>query len=258
MDNSFHRWEQHFDLPAVAHVAASRPFAWLRSGWDDLRSHPLTSLAYGAVFALAGWLILALTLDRGYLFTAAVSGFFLVAPLLAAGLYELSRRRSAGESTTFFDSFACWRRNSASLSLFGLSLAIVAIAWERLSAILFALLATGATPTDPTMFMRDILLSGDYPRLVAVWMLAGLAMAAFVFAISAVSVPMMVDKPVDIATGMMTSLKAVSSNLGAMAVWAALIVALTLVGFATLMFGLVLIMPLLGHATWHAYKDIVR
>lgn len=259
MDNSTLHWERHFDLGESVYVSATRPFAWLGMGWDDLRANPWPSLFYGVAFAFGGWLIFGLSMNRGYLFTAAASGFFLVAPLLAAGLYELSRRRATGERARLIDSFSCWRRNSGGLSMFGVSLAVVAIGWERLTVIIFALFGGAeANPADPAMFMRDILFSGDFPYLVAVWVLTGFVIAATVFALSAFAVPMLLDREVDFATAMMTSLKAVTANLGAMVVWAALIVVLTLFGMATYMLGLIVVMPVLGHATWHAYREVVR
>jgi uncharacterized membrane protein len=259
MDNSSLQWERHFDLPEGVHVSPKRPFAWLGKGWDDIGANPWPSLAYGVAFALGGWLMFGLSLNRPYLFTAAASGFFLVAPLLAGGLYELSRRRAAGEPASLLDSFSCWRRNSGGLSMFGVALALVAIGWERLTAIIFALFGgTQLNPGDPATFMVDVLFSGEHLPLIVAWALAGYVIAATVFALSAFAVPMLVDRQVDFATAMMTSLKAVSANLPAMVVWAALIVALTIFGMATYMLGMIVVMPVLGHATWHAYREVVR
>lgn len=243
MDNSSMQLERHFELPESATVSPLRPFAWLGKGWEDLGANPWPSLTYGIAFAIGGWLIFGLSLNRPYLFTAAASGFFLVAPLLAAGLYELSRRRAAGERAFLANSFSCWRRNTGGLSMFGVALAVVAIGWERLTAIIFALFGGAQlNPGDPATFMVEVLFSGEHLRLVAAWVLVGYVTATIVFALSAFAVPMLVDRQVDVATAMMTSLKAVSANLGAMAVWAALIV----------------VMPVLGHAAWHAYREVVR
>lgn len=249
--------DRHFNLPEIARIGTERPFTWLQAGWRDLRANPIASLAYGLLFAIAGDFILLFAWQRPQLFTAAISGFFLVAPLLAAGLYEISRRQAAGRTSTFIDSLAGWRRNGQSLALFGLLLALVGIAWERLSAILFALLAEDLAP-DLSTFAASILGSEDYRVLMIVWFIAGGSLALLVFAISAISVPMLVDRDCDFLTAVMTSLRAVSTNLDAMVLWAALIVSLTLIGFATLLFGLVILMPLIGHASWHAYRDLVK
>jgi uncharacterized membrane protein len=143
--------------------------------------------------------------------------------------------------------------------MFGVALAVVAIGWERLTAIIFALFGgTDLNLGNPATFMLDVLFSGEHLRLVAAWALAGYVTATIVFALSAFAVPMLVDRQVDFATAMMTSLKAVLTNLGTMAVWAALIVVLTLFGMAAYMLGLIVVMPVLGHATWHAYREVVR
>jgi uncharacterized membrane protein len=262
-----HALPQHFAqpsaLPEVHRVTFDRPLYWLRAGWRDIAASPAASLFHGFVFAFAGALILLLAMPYPHLFSLAVSGFFLVAPLLATGLYEISRRHERDEPADIGDSFAGWRRNGESIALFGLALALVGILWERLSAILFGLLYRGGY--DATMnffgFLGGVVFSGENLGFAATWLFVGGALALFVFACSAVSIPMLVDRDNgaggDIATAILTSLRAVSRNLPAMAVWALLLVALTLLGMATLLLGLVVLMPLLGHASWHAYRDLV-
>ncbi|MBI3140464.1 MAG: DUF2189 domain-containing protein [Rhodocyclales bacterium] len=257
MDSPFNRMEHHFALPEVAHVPLLRPFEWVGLGWQDLRRSPLASLAYGLIIAALGALILTSAADRPYLFTALISGFLLVGPMLAVGLYEVSRRHAAGEDATFRQSLEGWRRNFSSVGLFGILLAVIALGWERLSAIIFALLYGGAVP-DLSRFMQEIFFSGDYPRLVTVYVLAGVALAALVFAMSVVSIPMMMDRGTDMATAMVTSFKAVAVNPAPMVLWAAVIVSLAAAGFATFLVGMVFIMPILGHATWHAYRELVK
>jgi uncharacterized membrane protein len=141
--------------------------------------------------------------------------------------------------------------------MFGVVLAIVAIGWERLSAILFALLYGGSAP-DLGRFVADVFLAGDYPRLLTGYIVIGGILAALVFALAAVSLPMMVDRGTDVATAMMASVKAVVTNPVPLALWAATIVVLVAIGFATALIGMVFVMPLLGHASWHAYKELVH
>ena len=246
-----------FSLPAVRRVAGDRPFAWLAAGWRDLKANPLPSLAYGLLFALGGDLIILAAFNHPHLVTVSVSGFFLVAPLLAAGLYELSRSAARGEWLMFIDSLRCFRRNGQSLALFGLLLALVAILWERFTAIAFALLG-GSSGIDTGVFLGRILLGGEHLGFVAAWIALGAVLALAIFAVTVVSVPMMLDRDADVATAMMASLRAFAANPAPLLLWAALIVALTLFGFATLLFGLVVIMPILGHASWHAYRELVE
>lgn len=256
MDKLYHSLDHHFQLPHVHPVDAARPLRWLRLGWQDMRDNLMASLAYGAFFAGIGYLILSYAADLPYLFTAAISGFFLVGPLAAAGLYEISRRQERGETVTFAQSLAGLRRHSDSLLYFGAFLAIVLIGWERMSAILFALFYQGNVP-ELSNFFRNVFLSGDYTQFVIAYLVVGGVLAAVVFALAVISVPMLMDRDTDAITAAMTSARAVGINPGAMAVWAALIVALMAVGFATMMIGMVILLPLLGHASWHAYRDMI-
>lgn len=244
-------------LSAIRHIAADRPLAWLKAGWDDLKANPLPSLAYGLLFALGGDLIILAALDRPHLLTVAISGFFLIAPLLAAGLYELSRSRAGGERLMFIDSLRCFRRNGQSLAFFGLILALAMLFWERVSAVTFALVAID-TPAMASAYLSDIIFSGEHLAFTLTWMAAGGLLALLIFALSVVAVPMMLDRNTDVATAMMTSLRAFGQNIGPLLLWAGLIVALTLFGFATLLFGLIVILPILGHASWHAYRELVE
>src|SRR5436190_7905827 len=248
---------KHFDLPVIRRVPPGRPFVWLAQGLRDMRGNLVESLIYGVVLAALGWLIWTYTAGRPQQFTASITGFFLLAPLLAAGLYEISRRHELGKDTGFGESLQGWRRSGGALAQFGLELVIVAIFWERLSAILFALFYNGAVPNLES-FYRDLFLFGDYWRLLIVYAAVGGVLAIVVFVLSAISIPMLLDRDVDIYTAMATSLVAVGRNIPAMAIWAILIVVLTAIGFATLLLGMVVIFPVLGHATWHAYRDIVQ
>ena len=244
-------------LPQIRRVAANRPLHWLRAGWRDIKANPLPSLAYGLLFGLGGDLIILAMLESPHLLTVSVSGFFLVAPLLAAGLYELSRKTEAGEKILFIDSLRCFGRNAQSLAFFGLILALITVMWERFSAVAFALIGTTSAPVA-SAYLNEIIFDGQHLAFTATWLALGGALALFVFALSVVSVPLMLDRNADVATAIMTSLRAFTSNAAPMLWWAILIVALTLLGFATLLFGLVVIMPILGHASWHAYRELVE
>lgn len=257
MDNSYHPLDRHFDLPQIKQVEASRPLRWLSMGWSDMRANLGVSLAYGLFFAVVGYLILSFASDKPYLFVAAISGFFLIGPLAAAGLYEISRCHERGSPASFSSSLSGLRKHGDGLVYFGLFLAICLIGWERTSAIMFALFYPGNIP-EMSNFISQIFLSGEYTHFVVAYLVVGGALAAVVFALSVVSIPMMMDRETDNITAAMTSLRVVGANLGAMAVWAALIVTLIGIGFATMMIGMVVLLPLLGHATWHAYRDLVK
>ena len=257
MKTSFEHLGQVGADPVVRRVTASRIAAWLAAGWRDLKANPLPSLAYGLLFALGGDLIILALLGTPHLLTVSISGFFLVAPLLAAGLYELSRKTESGEKILFIDSLKCFSRNGQSLAIFGLILALVTLLWERFSAVAFALIGATSAPLA-SVYLNEILFSGEHLAFTATWLLLGGALALFVYALAVVSVPLMLDRDSDFVTAMLTSLQAFTTNTGVLLLWAATIVALTLLGFATLLFGLVVIMPILGHASWHAYRDLVE
>lgn len=257
MSSHIHLHVSGIDLPTIREVAWKRPFAWLGAGFDDLKANPLPSLAYGLLFALGGDLIILATLRYPYLVTVAISGFFLVAPLLAAGLYELSRQTGQGKRILFIDSLRCYRRNGQSIALFGLILALATVFWERFTAIAFALLG-GAGEGDTAVFLSQLLFDGEHLAFAFTWFAMGGLLALIVFALSVVAVPMMLDRGCDPVTAMMASLQAFLDNPTTLLLWAALIVALTLIGFATALFGLILIMPILGHASWHAYRELVE
>lgn len=249
-------FDQHFDLPTIRSIAPGRPFAWLALGLRDMRENLVESLGYGTVVAIAGWLIWAYAKDRPQLLTSSVTSFFLIAPLLAAGLYEISRRQERNVHTSFGESLQAWRASGGALAHFGLALVLWAIFWERLSAILFALSYSGEAP-DVQRFFRDVL-SGNYAEVVLAYMAVGTVFAAIVFVVSAISIPMLLDRNGDIYTAMATSFLAVTRNIAAMLIWAGLIVGLVAIGFATFLFGMIVIFPILGHATWHAYRDLAQ
>lgn len=249
--------DKHFALPEIRRVGASQPFAWLRLGWRDMRNNLVESLAYGVIIAVGGWVIFAYTASRPHLYTTAISGFFLVAPLLAAGLYEISRRQERGMSTSFGESLQGWRRSGGDVAQFGVELVIMVIFWERISAILFALFYGGEAP-DPANYIYEVFLSGDYWQFVVAYFAIGAIFATVVFAASAIAIPMLLDRDADIYTSMATSFIAVRRNIPAMALWALLIVVLTAIGFATQLVGLIVIFPVLGHAAWHAYRELTQ
>ena len=257
MAHAYPYLDRHFHLPQIRTVESTRPLVWLKQGWRDLLDNLPASLAYGACFAVIGYLILAYVSDMPYLYTAAICGFFLIGPVAAAGLYEISRRHDQGERTGLMSSLHGLARNTESLFYFGLFLALALVSWERLSAILFALFYRDNI-ADLGQFYGTVFFSLDYLPFVITYLIVGGALAALVYTLSAVSVPMLMDRDTDIATAMMTSARAVGTNLPAMARWAGLIVALCAIGFATMMLGMIVLLPLLGHASWHAYKDLVE
>ena len=257
MDKSLEASDQTPVPVQVARVEPLRPLLWLKLGWEDISHNPGPSIAHGLLLVALGWMLLLLSSTHIDLFAAAVSGFLLVGPVFGAGFYELSRLRAAGQAATFDASLDGAVRNGKSLASLGLVLAILAIVWVWLSGWLFVRAFGGVLPSVSDSSYRTIF-EWTYAGFFVTYLTTGAFLAAVAFILSAVSAPMIFDRAVDTKTAISTSIKAVAANPAAMVVWAALIAVLTAIGFASLMLGLVIVLPLLGHATWHAYRDLVR
>ncbi len=245
------------EAPDVSRIGTWQAFAWIGAGVRDLQAAPLQSGFYGLVFALVGYLAIGLFGDLPYLVTAMTTGFLLLAPFLAIGLYRISQQLEAGERPRLTDSMTAWRRNYGSIGLFAAFLGFAFIFWERLSAILFALFHGIELPQADNLGGWIFMLSEDPVFLVLYVGLGGLA-AAFVFACSVVSIPLMLDRRIDPVTALITSVRATLNNRFALAIWAVTIVVLVAIGIVTWFLGLIVIMPILGHASWHAYRDLVQ
>jgi uncharacterized membrane protein len=244
-------------LPEIRKVDNGRPLIWLQRGWADFRKALAASLIYGAWAAAFGFALLMVAWRSTYLVPALVGGFLLVAPFVAIVFYALSRQIEQGRPVDGAEAVFAWRRNAGSIALWGLALTLALILWERVAAILFALSYGGEVRNLETL-LAEVLLSGRYILLVLVYFAVGGLFALIVFAFGVVTAPMLLDRDVDVVTAALTSLRACLANPGAALVWAALIAVLTAIGFATLMIGMVIIFPLLGHASWHAYRDLVQ
>jgi uncharacterized membrane protein len=236
-------------------VPITAPFSWLALGWADLRRAPVASLAYGTIFALMGWLI-ALVFRHAYEYTSALAaGFLLLGPFLATGLYDISRRLQRDERVRFRDTATAWRANLGAFSLFALVLTIIMLIWARASLVTFALFFSAGMPTLKS-FIAQVVTVEHFDFLLT-YLAVGALFAAIVFAVSVVSVPLMLDRGTDTIVAALTSVRALFTNPLPLMVWALLIVIVIGAGFASFFIGLVVAAPVIGHATWHAYKSLV-
>lgn len=241
----------------VMRVPFWKPATWLYRGWLDMRRHWGASLGYGGLIVALGWTLLSLCGTHPYFIAAAISGFLLVGPLMSAGLCEMSRRYSAGLDANFDESLDGFARNYPALFEFGAILAGCAVVWFAVSAVMLGTVFHIAAPDMSETLYRGFLESTNRTQVLA-YIAVGGALAACVFALSAVAIPLIIDRHATAAQGMRASVKAVFTNVPAMIVWSGLILILTVIGYAPLLGGLLIIAPLLGHATWHAYKDMIR
>lgn len=245
-------------LPEPRAVAIDAPWAWLAAGWRDLWTMPHISLAYGLAAAGGAGVIAAGLMRQGAvsLFLALAGGFLLIGPLVAVGLYEASRRLKAGETPLLTEVMGAWSGARGQLGFLGAILLFVFLVWLQLAFLLLLLFVGDTAVPPPSAFMQTLLFTPRGLGLLIVGTLAGALLAAIIFAVAAFSVPMLLTHDVDAVTAASASARAVLANPKPMLLWAALIAVLMAAGFATLLVGLVLAFPLIGHATWHAYADV--
>ncbi len=256
------------DVNALPFVAPCRrlgtwaPIGWLGHAWDDFKAAPRQSLTYGAVVVLLSWALAYIAIRFGGYFEllALVSGFILIAPLLAVGTYSISEQIERGLKPSLRRCFIEERRAFGNLMVFALVLMIVFLVWWRAASAVHIFFPVDMTTPDWT----------DYLQFLGIGSLIGSIFATIVFSAAAFSLPMLVDRETDAVTAVVTSINAVLRNKPAMAVWAAMIVLAVAPGFALLLIGrergagfalvmalLGITLPLFGHATWHAYRATI-
>lgn len=240
----------------IRHVDALSAFEWLRRGWDDLWHMRASSLIHGVLIATLGAVLLILGSSHPYFVAAAISGYLLIGPIMTTGICELSRRRAAGEPLGFDDSLQGLARNPQELLKFGAILAGITAVWFVASEIMLRSVLNSPGPTTAEILWGDFTAAASRDQVIT-YVASGAVLACLVFALSVVSVPLIIDRRVSATEAIRASVNATLSNLPAMLVWSALIVVLTALGFLTMLVGMIIVAPLLGHATWHAYRALV-
>ncbi|HQN13211.1 MAG TPA: DUF2189 domain-containing protein [Quisquiliibacterium sp.] len=243
-------------MPGVRKVGFDAPLRWLARGWDDFRATGFRGAFYGAVFALMGTLIALVYATKWQLTMGLTAGFFLIGPFVCTGLYELSRQRARAEPVSLPASMVCWRRNLGGIAFFAAILTFAMIVWARVSVVLFALFSTTDFPDLKAVVGQIVTFSNL--EFIMVWGGVGFVFATLVFSISVVSVPLILDRGTDTMMAIFSSVRALFASPGPVYLWAAIIV--LLIGASlVLWFGLLIVTaPLIGHATWHAYRDLIE
>lgn len=247
----------HAELPYIALVTPGRPLRWLLKGVRDFRMNWPLSLGLGALIALMGWLMMVSGLTKLHWLITLLTGFMLAGPFMAACFYTISRRISLRRSPDLTDLGRLLRRNGLSIGLFAILLMCIMSSWELITAVLvsFFLGDTVLASNDASLsWMASI----DFLAFLAVYIPLGAMLAMMVFTFSVVSLPLMLDQSVDIATALFTSYWVVRENIPAMLLWAGIVAVLTILSLATWLVGLAIVFPILGHATWHAYRELVH
>ncbi|MCX8520469.1 MAG: DUF2189 domain-containing protein [Rhodoferax sp.] len=255
--------------PPVARVKTIgmvQPLIWLVQGLRDMVRAGWVSVLQGLVISLAGALIIGMAHQRFWLLAGALSGFMVVAPVLATGLYALSRaleRQEKADVSVLLKTWLNWQNSRFKpwdadywcMVYFGLLLGAAASGWVLTSAALITLLAP-APIHSPLDFVHHVVLAPDN-HLFALWLVLGGVLAAPLFASSVVAMPLLLDRRLGVLQAVLISWQTVLANPAPMAFWACLIMLFTVLGFGSLLLGLVPVIPMLGHASWHAYRSLL-
>lgn len=239
-------------------IDVERPWQWLRMGWRDFVAARSISLTFGIIISVASLILISLFWQVDLLAYALplAAGFMFLAPAVGICFYEISRRLERKEPIRLESVALAWKPHIGQIAFMGLVMVIFQIAWMRLATLIFALFF-GGQPANWDRFIQILVFSTDGIPFLVVGTLVGGALAAISFAISVTAFPMLLDRDVGAATAIATSVHATMRNWRVMAGWAALIVLFTAAGLATACIGLAITMPLIGHASWHAYRDLV-
>ena len=242
-------------LPALQPLRPRDPLRWLARGARDFSRAPGIGVFYGLVFMVMGWALLKVY-EHAPAYTLALSaGFLLLGPFLCLGLYRVSQRLERGEQPDFGDSLLAWDTRTAQLGIFGFVLLVLEMLWGRATLVLFAVSFEGMPDFKGSLLA---LLDPGNIGFITAWAAVGAVFAGLIFSISVVSIPMILDRETDAITAGLTSLRLVLSQPGVMLGWGALIALLTVLAMLPWFAGLVVVGPVLGHASWHAYRSAVE
>ncbi len=224
------------------------PLSWVRKGWEDFKRAPKQSLGYGIVVVILSWIVTGIGLKVGSYWSALMllSGFVFVAPVLAMGFYSISRQLERGQQPSIGRCLVEKRKAMGNMMVFALALLVLFLVWARAGSMVHVFFPDSGA-MDPWKLVM----------FLAIGSAVGSIFALLTFVLSAFSLPMICDREADAVTAIVTSVNAVLRNKRVMAVWALLIVGLTAIGFLTALLGLAVTIPVLGHATWHAYRDTI-
>lgn len=239
---------------ALATLRVSDPLTWLRLGWQDFRHSPRIGLFYGSCFFLMGHALWQVLQSAPAYVLALSAGFLLLGPFLCLGLYEASRSLETGRPPSLKASLLAWRPTLSSMAIFAAVLLVLEMLWGRASLVVFAVTMKTMPATEQLL---AALLQPDNLAFIVTYMVVGSVFACLIFLSSVISIPMILDRQTDAISAALTSFRACLENPLTMLVWGLLITGLTLIAMLPAFAGLLVITPVLGHATWHAYRQIV-
>ena len=230
------------------------PLRWLQLGWRDYRRAPLIGIFYGLVFMVMGWAIVKV-FEHAPPYTLALSGgFLLVGPALCLGIYRVSQRQEQNLPPEFGDSLLAWEPKLGQLGIFGFVLLVLEMLWARATLVVFAVTFDGMPDFKGSLLA---LLDPENTTFIVAWAALGALFATLIFAFTAVSIPMILDRRTDAITAALTSFRLVLTQPGVMFFWGLLIAVITFAAMMPWFIGLIVGGPLIGHASWHAYRAAV-
>ncbi|WP_306253445.1 DUF2189 domain-containing protein [Parvularcula sp. IMCC14364] len=238
-------------------ITSESPWQWLNKGWADIWKDPVLSLGYGFTFVMVGFGINYLLWETGLSawIPVAVGAFAMVGPMMAIGLYELSRCHETREPYSAASIIFVRAKSPLHIAYIGFIIMFALLVWIRIAIVLYALFVS-STYMPLTNFTEFILETPQGLMMLVVGSVVGGLIAIVIFAMTAFSVPLLLDRNSNVLDAVIASMKVVRDNPGPCFLWAWMIALLVAFGAATILVGLMLVFPLLGHATWHAYRDI--
>ncbi len=243
----------------IRDVSTEQVWQWLVAAWNDIQQAPVQSLFFGGGLTLLSVALFGGVIASGayYLLLPLLAGFLLVAPFIGIGCYSLSQQREKGEEVSLKIATLAWTRNSAQIFAMGLVLLISFGIWLMLAKLIFSLFHDGPAPAAWQSYLAVMFGSLEGLQILSVGTIAGGLLAVLVFAFSAISIPMLMDRPVNLIAAMRASWGAVRYNVVTMLLWGGVLVAIILTGFLTGFLGFIVGFPLAAHGTWHAYRSLV-
>lgn len=239
----------------VRKVDSDASMRWLNAGIKDFKASPGASITYGMIYVVLGLVLAWLSSANPIFVTSLATGFLILGPIVAVGFYCMSRTLEQGNTPHFSQGIDGLRFNGVSLASFAMVLGILMGVWAVISSVTVALFFSNVTITDNLL---DTLIGHEqFVPFLFTWGLSGALIAVVAFSISVVSVPLITDKKVDVVTAILTSLKAVRLNPGVMFSWALILATLMFLGFIFFFVALAITLPIAGHASWHAYRDLI-